>query len=921
MERIMKKLCLILVFSSLLVISGCSEKTSDEYIALAETNIQQNDIPSAIIELKNSVRVNPQDPKSRFMLGDLYAGRGSAAAAEKELILAFELGYEPNEVLPVLANAYSLQFKHAEIIKLVDESRNLAPEVETSLLLYQALAYFQINKPAKAKQSVNLANEISADSIYSKLGRAYVSFSEKQIDDSIEKVDELLEQTTDFPEAILLKAQLATINKDYSEAVKNFEAYDKLLPSLLQSKLFLANGYIKNKQFDESENILDKLLKINKSQPFINQLKGFVRYEAKDYEGAKLYTEIAIQNGMDNATNRVVAGISSFQVLNYEQAYQHLTSIEDQIPNNHPIKKLITIVKLKLGYSVDSADELSTIQELTERDMILLSAVSKQLVQSGNLKRAQALFEKTEEITFTDPLRIAQKGLLRLSLEDLEGISDLENALALDPELEIAKIGLAVTYIENGYYDQAIVLANNWINEEATKLNGYVLYATALLGKNEISKAEEMYSLALEVDSANPAANIYFADKAESQNQTTEAIAYLETILKGYPTYLPALKKYFVLQTRLGNSEEGLNAFETALSNNQGAEKLTLLYAQAFFTAQRYQETIDILAKMEPSDTYPDVYWIIMADSYFNLGEMTTVLDLSKKWVEILPENRVAHLRLITFYELSGNISQARTSAKNAFVKFKNDNKFAVLLTYFNVLMDDLSAAQQSFDSLSDDAKLTLAGQWVEGLIQLESGNPEAALPKLQKYYDKNPSDQNAIFVAKALNLQRKFGDSIAFLKQHLNQSSSVIGIRIRIAEVAINNGDFEEAKEQYLAVLELDKDNFRALNNLANIFLEQNNATKALPYVERAAELKPNTGQILDTYASILSKLGRIDEALENYARAYKADPTAIEIGIRYAQAMISNNQNERAMRILNSLKTKDPELQLKISDLSKSI
>ena len=129
----MKIFCLILVLSTLLIISGCSKNTSDEYIALAETSIQQNDIPTAIIELKNAIGVNPQDPRSRFMLGNLYAESGRAVAAEKELTRASKLGYEPNEVLPVLAKVYSLQFKHAEIIKLVDGSRNIAPEVSTSL--------------------------------------------------------------------------------------------------------------------------------------------------------------------------------------------------------------------------------------------------------------------------------------------------------------------------------------------------------------------------------------------------------------------------------------------------------------------------------------------------------------------------------------------------------------------------------------------------------------------------------------------------------------------------------------------------------------------------------------------------------------------------------------------------------------------
>ena len=42
------------------------------------------------------------------MLGNLYATWGNSQAAEKELLQASELGYEPNEVLPLLVNVHSL---------------------------------------------------------------------------------------------------------------------------------------------------------------------------------------------------------------------------------------------------------------------------------------------------------------------------------------------------------------------------------------------------------------------------------------------------------------------------------------------------------------------------------------------------------------------------------------------------------------------------------------------------------------------------------------------------------------------------------------------------------------------------------------------------------------------------------------------
>ncbi|MDP5032387.1 XrtA/PEP-CTERM system TPR-repeat protein PrsT [Paraglaciecola sp.] len=921
MEQNMKLRLKLIPLVVALALAGCTKQTAEELIAQAQVKVDNDQFSGAVLDLKNAIQLEPRNAQARFLLGKSYVEKGAATAAEKELSEAYDLGYEPNDVLPLLAKAYSQQFKNQQIIDLVNDAKNIDPLVETALLIYKSLAYFQLGQPAKARQAVRQANEISNESMYSKLGSAYVSLSNNLIGSSVEKVDQLLEQTPNFPEAILLKAQLAIMNKNFPEAVKYFEAYEELLPSLFQSKLFLANAYAKNNQFTEAEKLIDNLLKIAKSHPMVNQLKGFVRYQAKDYEGAKHFTQIAIQNGMDNKTNRVIAGISAFYTSNYEQVFQNLSPIENDFPSNHPIKKLLTIVKLKLGYNIESADQLSRIQDLTEKDIILLSAVSRQLVQSGNLEQAQTLLEKTKSITFTEPSTLTQKGFLRLSLDDVEGISDLEQALALDPDLEVAQIGLAASYIENELYDEAIELANDWINKEPESLKGYILAATALLGKNNINQAEDMYNRALTIDPSNPAANIYYADKAEAKNKISDAITYIEAILAKKPDYLIALEKYFVLQFQMGKVEEGLNVFETALNQKLGGEKLTLLYAQALFTAQRYQKTVDVLAKLVDADNYPDIYWIVYGDALLNLNDTKKALEVAKRWVETSPENRLANLRLITFYELEGDIPQARLAARDSVLKFKNQTKFTALLMYYNVLLGNLAEAKQGFNSLPAEAKESESVQGIEGMMLLETGNADAALPKLKRYYDLNPTEQNAIFVAKGFKLQGNLIQSINFLKEHIKQVGESQVVRVRIAELAIAENDFNEAKQQYSVILNADADNLRALNNMANISLEENNIDEALRYAERATKVNPNNALILDTYATTLLKSGSNEEALDTYSKALRIEPKATSIGIRYVEALLLSKQNQKAASILNSLKTDDPKIQMKINELRKGI
>ena len=917
MERIMKKLCLALVCSSLLIISGCSEKTSDEYIALAETSIQQDDIPSAIIELKNAIGVDAQNPRSRFMLGTLYANRGSAAAAEKELIRALDLGYEPNEVLPVLANAYSLQFKHAEIIKLVEESRNLSPEVSTSLLLYKALAHFQLDETYKAKKAVADANEISADSLYSKLGNAYVDFSNKQIDTSLEKINEILKEQPDFADAHLLKGQLTSVSDDKEGSVKSFEKYKKLLPNTYQSRVLLANAYIKNKQFEEAETEVDLLLKVYPEQPFVNQLKGTVRFQAQDFINAKLYTEKAIQNGLSNVPNKIIAGISAFRLGSYEQAYEYLNSIKGNLPSKHPILKMLAVLELKLGTVSDKELLLTSLDGLTEDDVILLSAASAQLMREGKFSQQKAILDQVNSIEFSDPLRMAQKGMLRLSLDDIDGLTDLEQALALDPDQETANTALARAYIDNELYNKALELSGIWIQQKPEEVYGYILAAVANSKLNKIEQAEDMYNQALTIDPTNIPANTYYADKAEAAGNKEGAVAFLNTIISANPDHLASLRKYFVLQRNLGNAEDGLKAIEASFDQEPEQLQFRLLFAQALLTERKYARSISVLENVSSNEMNPDMYWVVLGNAYFFSQQFDKAISIAQRRVSEQPNNRNAYLRLIAVQDITNNPVKALSVAKSAQQKFPAEEQFGMLVTYFNLVTGDIKAAELSYASLSENIRESVAGQGLMGQILLEKGDANSALPKLKAFYNQKSSQANASLVAKALKELKQYSQAITFLQEHQVQVGKSISSDIQIAELAIITNDFDLAAKQYIAVLIIEPDNTRALNNLAYILIEQDNYQKALEYAKRASELSPEYPAVLDTYGTTLFKTGQFNEAVKIFDKVYNFDKSNAEVALRYAEAMLEAKQTTKAEKILKAIKSDESVIQSEIKRL----
>lgn len=103
---------LMICLLAALVVTACSaEKTDQHYYDRAVELVEQGEMRAAVIELKNALSKNPNNPQARWFLGKIHLEDGRAAEAEKELLRARELGVVDDTVLPFLARAMLAQGK------------------------------------------------------------------------------------------------------------------------------------------------------------------------------------------------------------------------------------------------------------------------------------------------------------------------------------------------------------------------------------------------------------------------------------------------------------------------------------------------------------------------------------------------------------------------------------------------------------------------------------------------------------------------------------------------------------------------------------------------------------------------------------------------------------------------------------------
>jgi predicted Zn-dependent protease len=116
---------------------------------------------------------------------------------------------------------------------------------------------------------------------------------------------------------------------------------------------------------------------------------------------------------------------------------------------------------------------------------------------------------------------------------------------------------------------------------------------------------------------------------------------------------------------------------------------------------------------------------------------------------------------------------------------------------------------------------------------------------------------------------------------------------------------------------LELNQNNFVVLNNLAYLLMEENNLSDAYGFAKRAFDLEPNHVATVDTYAQILVRQNKPEEALEAYNRVMNEDVQNEEIFLNYIETLLINGSKIIAERDLESRTFLLPQSNARLAEL----
>ncbi|MBR9784414.1 MAG: PEP-CTERM system TPR-repeat protein PrsT [Gammaproteobacteria bacterium] len=866
----MDKLLIFLVCLALTV--GCSQQSPQELLGDAKKSLESGDFRTAEIKLKNLVKETPDSLEAREILANVYLQSGQYANARKELEFILSNKENNDKVLESFYRVLYFQEDYEGIIEKSETLPDTSNALTTQIYVYRSIAFAALDEHIKAKRALEQAEIVSGEADYTSFGKAFLLSQQGSYTNAQILLEELLSTNESFYEARLLLGQLYAKDGDFESAVKNFEQFNEDQPSNEKGKLLLADSYTKTAQFEKATPLIDQILSSFPNHHYTNILKGIVLFNKENFESTIRHMDTALLSEPDDAVAKLYAGVAAYNLGKNEQAFEYLLPVSKNVVATHPVNKILSDIKINLGYTSDALKDMGNYSFIDDNDKQLLFKLSAELVNKGMTDEAKGLIKKIKTNDLNDAKSLAKVGILKLSLNDASGISDLEKSLLIDDET-ITRFALIEGYINTDQLTLAKEQVDDWLLKSPDNVQALNTAATVYAKLGDLKKVEEIHAKALSLDSLNLYSINFYTKKAIEKKNFDKAIELQKMLAKSKKATGTTLFNYFLLEKEYGEIESALSIYRKKIEESPENFQYITSYAQALLSDGKSQQLIDAFELVKSRRNAPDQFWQLWAEAFLINGDELQALGVYQDWRSTSPSNIKPWLFPVMLFDKTGKFDKALRETEKALVRFPRSTQFQLLRAHYLILNKQIKEAKRAVDLLSEESKNTPEYKSILGHIAYANGNFPSAIKALTEYYNYSNSSRTASIIYSANVNNNTPEQGVKFLEKHLEIRPDDATIRLTLASI-FSKFDVTKSIKHYRVLANSEPNNFIILNNLSWQLIKHENFEEALKFAERAFAIAPESATVLDTYGYALLKNDDIEQAILILKEALGIDP-----------------------------------------------
>jgi tetratricopeptide (TPR) repeat protein len=507
----------------------------------------------------------------------------------------------------------------------------------------------------------------------------------------------------------------------------------------------------------------------------------------------------------------------------------------------------------------------------------------------------EALARRQQEDKADYPEARAGLGLLLLRYgRDQEAAQEFQKALQSDARLWEAQYGQARLLLAQQQWEEAKKLLDQGAGRKgAQEGEDEYHYGLALywLGKNNLQEAEKEALFALHLNAWDPDYGTLVGRVYEKRNAPTLAIDAFETALQspGMTPTAPMLCTLGALYQKVGRYNEARDRYFQAVAVDSTYAPALKNLADLFRLAKQYDRAARTYLRYIMLE-HDDIGALLgLAESCIEIRQYEQAVEAARAAMALddtSTDVRLAFARSAIRSRDIGTQAEAARAYANLPAGVDLQPQDYIALADYQTEMKQYPQARQSLNkALALDPNQANA-YFQLGVIDLETGQPQAAITHLEKAISLKPDSPIYYLNLGIANFQaQRLGQAIPMFRKALQLNEGLTVGRLLLAQALAVSDSLAGAEVAYQKVLDVEPRNAKALRGLGFCHIRRADYREAVRIYQAATAAEP---QNADGWAG----LGNAYLGLENWEAA--------EGAFRKAEAIDPNNITMRKGREL---------------------
>ena len=465
------------------------------------------------------------------------------------------------------------------------------------------------------------------------------------------------------------------------------------------------------------------------------------------------------------------------------------------------------------------------------------------LVAEKRYSDAESIFKKALTVSRAEPRVYA--GLGDIYFEDKrfnDSLAQFQRAIDLNPANGEYRVKQAKSYSSIGQWEEAI--ASYMQALEIAPERGTTFYHLGLLylERKELGKARKALkmSVSLDLDSFKPheALSLLYSREKKSNKAIAEINEAIKLENKEPRLHLTLGK----LLLESGKEKDAEKAFKKATNLFPENFSAQIRLADWYYVKGMLEKSLETYKVAETLDSDNPVVQARLGKIYVGKNQYNKAQVALEKAIRLNPKDAESHYQLGKLVSGEGKWGRAQSLLSNA------------------IALDARHGA--SYYEL--------------GVVLLGRGNVDLAKDNFQKALDLEPKNSGYIMgLAMALVEKKDLDSALKILLPVSKGETRNPKILIAICKVYTKKGFFTAATGYCEKALNLNADNYEAMNRLAWLYAKKSvNLQKALELSSKTLEVFPNRPEFIDTLSEIFYVQGETEKAVEKIQEAIKLMP-----------------------------------------------